>query len=332
MATDRERRDDAAVRYLSTLRFSPEWLARLRGAAPTVDVVQIPAQRVTDIDASVWAEVEVLHTGSVIPAPSLAPRLRWVQLDTAGVDHLVGNPIWDTDVAVTTIGGVSPVPMAEYVLMMVLVHSHHLRALLEGQAGHEWPSPTDRWARYLPRRVPGTTMGIVGYGRIGTEIGRVARALGMGVIGVTRSGIASGDDEIVASSRLLEIAPRCDWLVVVTPLTEETRGLVDAEVIAALPPGAVVINVSRGGVVDETALLAALESDRLAGAVLDVFDEEPLAPESSLWSHPRVLVTPHVSGFAPHYEDAIFELVRENLRRYEAGEVLVNLVDRTRGY
>ncbi|MHB1928080.1 MAG: D-2-hydroxyacid dehydrogenase [Acidimicrobiales bacterium] len=327
------------VRYLSTLSFSAEWLERLSAAVPGVDVVQRPTAEVAEIDAATWAEVEVLHTGSAVPDPTLAPRLRWVQLDTAGVDHLAGHPIWDAPVAVTTIGGVSPVPMAEYVTMMVLAFSHHLRELLAGQARQEWPTPSERWRRYLPRPVPGSTMGIVGYGRIGTEVGRLARALGMEVIGVTRSGVAAPADgvevagvEVAGVDALPEVAARCDWLVVVVPLTDETRGLVGAHVLGRLPAGSVVIDVARGGVVDEKALLAGLDEGHLGGAALDVFAEEPLPAGHPLWSHPRVVVTPHVSGFAPDYERAILELVSDNLRRFLHGAPLRNRVDRESGY
>ena len=333
MVTGRSRPSDAGIRYLSTLSFSDEWLERLRRVAPGAVIHQQPARRVEDIDPSVWAEIDVLHTGAVVPDPSLAPRLRWIQLDTAGTDHLVTHPIWATEVAITTIGGVSPRPMAEYVAMMVLAQSHHLVALLDGQKRREWPSSAERWTRFVPRAVSGTTMGIVGFGRIGSEIGRVARSLGIRVIGVTRSEpVGTTDNEVVNAAHILDVAPRCDWLVVVTPLTTETRGLISAEVLAALPHGAVIINVSRGGVVDELALLDALNGGRLAGAVLDVFDEEPLGDGNPLWSHPRVIVTPHVSGFAPHYEEAVLELVSDNLKRFVTGETLRNLVDRSRGY
>jgi phosphoglycerate dehydrogenase-like enzyme len=171
------------IRYLSTLRFSDAWLDALRRAAPALDVRQITATDADEIPPEVWDEVEILHTGSVLPDPDGTPRLRWVQLDTAGVDHLHDQPIWRSDVDLTTIGGVSPVPMAEYVVMMVLAFGHHLPALGDGQRRHEWPTPAQRWERYLPRPVADTTIGIVGFGRIGREIGRLAEALGMRVVG-----------------------------------------------------------------------------------------------------------------------------------------------------
>lgn len=322
------------IRYLSTFSFTADWLERLRVAAPGVEIVQHTAADVADIDSSTWAEVEVLHTSAVVPDAVTAPRLRWVQLDTSGVDHLAGHPIWDSSVEITTIGGVSPVPMSEHVMMMVIAFSHHLRELIAGQQRREWPIPSERWDRYVPRALPGTTMGIVGYGRIGREVGRVARAFGIHVIGVNRSGVARDQDgvEVVGSDQLAEVAARCDWLVVVTPLTTETRGLVSADVLGRLPAGAVVVDVSRGGVIDEAALLAALDAGSLGGAALDVFAEEPLPAAHPLWSHPDVIVTPHIAGFAPGYECAVLELVADNLRRFCAGEPLRNLVDRERGY
>lgn len=335
------------MRYLSTLRFSDDWMAALRVALPDVVVTQISATRAADVPAEVWAETDVLHTSSVFPEPADVPRLRWVQLDTAGVDHVVGHAIWSAPVHITTIGGISPVPTAEYVMLMVLAFSHHLPALVVGQRAHEWPTPEGRWHRYLPRRIEGATLGVVGYGRIGREVGRRAQAFGMSVIGV-RSGHTVGSEHdggpdvvavgngggtpVVAVKHLGTVLPRCDYVVVSVPLTAETRGLLGERELGQMKQGAVLINVARGGVIDEDAVLGALEQGRLGGAAFDVFACEPLPAHSPLWDHPLVIVTPHVAGFAPGYERATLELVTTNLRRFIAGEPLVNLVDRARGY
>lgn len=319
--------------YLSTLAFSDGWLQALRRQAPHINLRQIPAVDPTEIPSEVWAEVEVLHTAGGIPDPAIAPRLRWVQLDTAGIDHLAGHRVWEAEVAVTTLGGVSPVPMAEYVMMMVLAWSHRLPLMLELQRERVWPSREERWERLMPERLPGRTVAIVGYGRIGREIGRIARAFQMEVIGVTRSGRGEpGDVEVVGVERLGDVLARSQVIVVVTPLTPQTRGLLGGDALARLAPGSILIDVARGGVVDEPALLAALDDGRLGFAALDVFAKEPLPIEHPLWRHPRVVVSPHVAGFAPTYEADVLELVADNLRRLAEGRALRNLVDRERGY
>jgi len=192
----------------------------------------------------------------------------------------------------------------------------------------------------------------VGYGRIGREIGRLARAHRMRVVGVTRTGQAPAAAELAAQAdfgstaavagdadvavvepdRLHEVAARSDYLVVVVPLTPQTRGLVDRSAIGSMKPGAVLVNVSRGGVVDEDAVRDALRDGRLGGAALDVFDTEPLPPDSPWWTEPGVLVTPHVAGLSPDYYDQVRAIVVENLRRFAEQRPLLNLVDRERGY
>lgn len=336
------------VRYLSTLSFADDWLAELRRRVPACEVAQLPADKRTDVPDDVWQTVEVLHTSTVLPGPDAAPALRWVQLDTSGVDHVRDSALWHSDVEITTIGGVSPVPLAEYVLFTILGFAHRLPAMLDVRSTRAWPTPERRWERFLPAALAGATVAVVGYGRIGREIGRLATAHGMTVVGVTRSGrertaaeraahVAFGrgsDDvvEILGPDALHEVLGRSDYVVVVVPLTAETAGLIDAEAIAAMKPGAVLVNVARGGIVDEAALLAALRRGALSGVALDVFDDEPLPPDSAWWDEPNAFVTPHVSGLAPRYAEQVLQIVAENLRRYLDGEPLLNRVDRTRGY
>jgi phosphoglycerate dehydrogenase-like enzyme len=322
------------MRYLTTLDLPAQWLEELRRAVPGTEIRKLAVERAADIPPAEWAEVDVLHTHSAVPDPGLAPRLRWVQLDTAGIDHLAGHPIWRSEVDVTTLAGVSATPMAEYVTMMTLAHHHHLTALFDGQARHEWQPVAARFARYRPRPTAGRTMVIVGYGRIGREIGRMARALGMHVIGVSRTGAGDPEPgvELAAVDTLTAQARRADVLVLVVPLTAATRALVGGEVLDALPAQALIIDVGRGGVLDHQALRAALEAGRIGGAVLDVFPTEPLPAEDPLWDDPRVIVTPHISGFSPGYHHEVLDLVSDNLQRLHDGRPLRNLVDHGRGY
>lgn len=339
--------EQTPVTYLSTLAFDDEFLDRIRATSPHLSVRQITARSADDIPDEVWREVDVVHTSSILPDPGKCPRLKWVQLDTSGVDHCVGTPLWASDIPITTLGGVSPRPLAEFVTWAVLSTAHQLPEVLEANRTHEWPSPEDRWVRMMPRAIVGATVGIIGYGRIGREIGRLLAMLGMNVIGMTSGrprpetegddlyrGTAIGAEgvETVGPDRLHDLVGRSDYLVVVVPLTDVTRGMVDDAALRNLRSGSVLINVARGGIVDEGAVRAALADGRLRSAVLDVFDEEPLAPENPWWGEKNVIVTPHVSGLAPTYADQVVEIVGENVQRLLAGQPLMNRVDRSKGY
>lgn len=343
----------AQINYLCLLPLNDDLAARIEQSTPGVEVRRISEAAAAELGTAEWSDVDVLHTSTVVPDPRVATRLRWVQLDTSGVDHLRHQPIWGSDIPITTIGGISPVPLAEYVIWAVLGVAHRLPRLLEFRERHRWPSPTQRWQQLMPAAVRGATVGIVGYGRIGREIGRLAECLGMHVLGLSRSGgqarridqyrgpttrpepgpADQGQGvQLLGPDDLPELMARSDFVVIVVPLTDETVGLIDASVLASAKPGAVLINVARGGIVDETALRRELRTGRLAAAVLDVFDDEPLAPDDPWWDEPGVFVTPHVSGLAPAYEAGVLDIVCENLRRFRYGEPLMNLVDRARGY
>jgi phosphoglycerate dehydrogenase-like enzyme len=332
--------------YLTTLPFDSEWLDNLRERCPGVDVRQLVCTSAAEIDASTWAEVEVLHTGSVLPSPTDAPRLRWLQLDTSGAEHLVGTAWWNSDLDITTLGGIAPVPMAEFAVMSLLALAHHQPLLHTMRQQRHWPSNDERFATLTPLPVDGATATIVGYGRVGREIARLLRSLGMHVVGVSRQGHnvnrpvsyntgRSGGTEHAEHRRtdeLPEVLARTDYLIVVVPRTPATLGFIGAAQLAALPPGACLINVSRGGVVDEDALLKSLQSRALRYASIDVFEDEPLAPESPWWDAEHALVTPHVAGLAPRYREQVLELVSTNLARYREGRHLLNRVDRAAGY
>jgi phosphoglycerate dehydrogenase-like enzyme len=196
---------------------------------------------------------------------------------------------------------------------------------LAGQQGHRWDPmrPVD-----FPRDLRGQTAVILGLGHIGKEIARLTRVLGLRTIGVRRSARKADDpvDELYSPDRLDELLPRADWLILACPLTAETRGLVDADTLAKLPKGARLINVARGEIVDEPALIAALRAQHLAGAYLDVFQVEPLPPDSPLWDMPNVYVTPHNSTAAAGNDQRVYEMFVENLRRWGRSEPLLNEV------
>jgi phosphoglycerate dehydrogenase-like enzyme len=331
------------VYVLSTLSFPDDLLDRLRSVSPRLVVRQHNAASVDEVPSELWDRGEVLYTFSAIPDPARLPGLRWVQLHSAGVNHVLDTPLWDSDVIVTTVSGIHAPPMAEYALMMMLALAHRLPAMLYYQSRGEWPS--QRWRKFVPQELRGATVGVVGYGSIGREIGRLARTFGMRVLGTRRGGASetaryglpalTGSDEpdrLYSSDQLLEMLPECDYVVLTVPYTPATHHLIDRQALRAMKPTAVLINAARGAVVDEAALVYALREGWIAGAALDVFEREPLPDDSPLWKMDNVIISPHVAGFTPHYDDRATTLFAENLRRYLGGEPLLNQVERGREY
>jgi phosphoglycerate dehydrogenase-like enzyme len=254
---------------------------------------------------------------------SSASRLRWAQCMGAGVERFVG-PELPSRVIVTRAAGIFGPWMAEYALARCLWVSQRIEQFLRAQQQRRW-APAD------PIPLRGRTLCIVGLGDIGRHIGKVARGLGMTVVGVSRSGRRAREADRVYRTRAIRQALRqADFVVLTVPLSAETRGLIGAAELAAMKPSAWLINVARGPIVDETALLRALTERRIGGAVLDVFDQEPLPPEHPFWGLDNVAITPHIAG--PSTPAEIAPIFNDNLRRYLAGRPLRYLVDRRRGY
>jgi phosphoglycerate dehydrogenase-like enzyme len=321
-------------------------IERLGGISPRLDIQVQPTQSAEEIPDEVWEQVEVLYTSAVLPEPEQAPSLRWVQFHYAGIDHVLGHPLLDTDVFVTTMSGASMPQMAEYVLLAMLTMGRKLYQVLQDPPEVQWDK--DRYNRYRPLDLRGSTVGIVGYGSVGRELGRLCHALGMEVL-ASKQNLMKLQDEgyqieglgdpgadfphrIYPSQAVRSMAGLCDFLVVTVPLTDETRGLVDAAVLEALKPTAYLVDVSRGGVVREEALLAALRERQLAGAYLDVFEEEPLAEDHPFWQMDNVIVTPHIAGASSRYYERATELMAVNLQRYLAEQPLINRFNLKLGY
>jgi phosphoglycerate dehydrogenase-like enzyme len=250
-----------------------------------------------------------------------ADGLRWVHTASAGVDRLIFDGMVASDVAVTNSRGVFDTPMAEYVLSLVLAYAKDLPTTLRLQDGGQW-------RHRETESVVGTTAVVVGGGPIGAAIARLLRAVGIRVRLVGR-GAREG---VHAASELPVLLDDCDWLVLAAPLTAQTRGLVNADLLARLPTSARLINVGRGPLIVQDDLVDALSAGRLAGAALDVFETEPLPPGHPLWTLPGVIVSPHMSGDVLGWRDALVELFADNLARYRAGEPLLNVVDKAHGY
>jgi len=259
----------------------------------------------------------------IAPALPQLPSVRWVQSTWAGVEPLL-DPALRRDYALTNVRGVFGAPMSEYVFAYLLAHE---RRLFEKHASQQ----ERRWDAAPPGTLRGKTIGLIGVGSIGEALARTARHFGMRVKGYTRSSEASGDvDEYFHGDTLPAFARDLDYLVAVVPNTAATRRLVDAALLAALPARAVFVNPGRGSSVDEAALLAALRQNRIAGAVLDVFEREPLAPEHPFWTLPNVRITSHTAAIS--FPEDIAPLFIENYRRWIAGGPLRHRVDFDLGY
>jgi phosphoglycerate dehydrogenase-like enzyme len=256
-----------------------------------------------------------------------ADRLEWIHITAAGVDTLLFDELRESDVVVTNARGVFDRPLAEYVLGAVIAYAKDSLTSFDLQRRHEW-------RHRETRNITGATALVVGTGGIGREIAKLMRAAGVVVRGAGRRAVADDPDfgEIVESANLAAEVGWCDHLVLAAPLTPATRGLVDARVLAAMKPDAHLVNIARGPMVDEAALLEALGQGSIGGATLDVFDTEPLPPGHPLWDAPNVTVTAHMSADAVGWREALADGFAINARRWLAGEPLLNVVDKNLGY
>jgi phosphoglycerate dehydrogenase-like enzyme len=258
---------------------------------------------------------------------SAARRLRLIQMMGAGVDALLPAPDLPPQVQVTNARGLHGVQMSEFALAMMLALAKRIPRALEQQRAH-------LWKLYGMPQLTGKTLGILGLGAIGAAVAEKARAFRMRVIGTQRTPKQIPNVDLVVSGPdgMTRVLRESDYLVILLPLTPETRGSIGARELDALKPGAYLVNLARGGIVDEQALLERLRSGHLAGAASDVFAQEPMPQSDPLWDAPNLIVTPHVAGLEPEYMQRLMELAVDNVGRLERGEPLRNLVDRERCY
>jgi phosphoglycerate dehydrogenase-like enzyme len=278
------------------------------------------------------AEAEVFLSGFMLPPgmPAKSPKLRWFHTLAAGVDRMIGTPIMQSDVTITNSRGGNAVAVAEYTIWFMLSLAKQGLQLAENQRNHLWDPLV------MPSLLYDRTVAIVGLGSIGEQVALRAKAFGMKVIGSRRSAIAIGSepptiDVLYPPTLLEEMLGQADYVVLAMPLTEETRGMIGAPQLRAMKQGAFLINIARGAVCDEEALLEALHSGHLGGAALDVFVQEPLPPDSPLWDAPNTIIAPHRSGIAGR-DSKGFEYFCDNLARYCRGQSLINVVNKELGY
>lgn len=305
---------------------------RLRSRFPAIDFL-MPADRreadrmIPDADVVFGWAVTRENFGS-------ASRLRWIHVSAAGLGGLLFPELVESDVVVTNGKGLHAVAMAEHAIGVMLAFARKLHLARDAQNARRWDQ--DRLFREPPDFVElgSTTVGIVGMGSIGGEIAKRARALGLRVLAVRRRPASdpAPAHEQYGPDRLGHVLAVSDWVVLTAPLISETRGLIGAAELAQMKSEAVLVNLGRGALVDERALIDALAAGRIAGAALDVFEHEPLPAESPLWDMPNVILTPHISGLGTRYWERAIELFADNLERWVEGRPLRNLIDKERGY
>jgi D-2-hydroxyacid dehydrogenase (NADP+) len=253
-----------------------------------------------------------------------AVNLKWIQALGTGVDNLIDLPSLRPDVIITSIHGIHGAAMSEAAIMAMLVLSRDFPRAIRNQDRQVW----ERWpARLLEEK----TLGILGVGAIAEALAHRCKALGMKVIGVSSAKRElPGFDQVYGREELGTAVSTCDFFLVLTPYSPATRNIVNADVFRAMKPGSYFINLARGGVVDEAALVESLQSGHIAGAALDVFNEEPLPRQHPLWNLKNVIVTPHLAGFYGAYAARALPVVTENIRRFLAGDIsnMINLVRR----
>jgi len=337
--------DVSSIKIVSTVALTESHQNLLRAAAPNVEVVVRQCRTPDDVRELVACNPDAM-LGFIMPndLAQRAPNLRWVQLLSAGADHAMGAAK-SANFTMTTASGIHATPIAEYTIASMLAYAHGFHQLIRAQLRHEWKRSG------FPGTVQelrGQTFGVIGYGSIGRESARMAKALGMRVLALKRDPSNRGDDgwcpaglgdpegvipeKFFGPEQREEIVRESDYMTVTLPLTEHTRKFIGAREIAAMRPGAYIVNIGRGEVIDESALIEALKAGKIGGAGLDVFEKEPLPKESPIWDLENVILTPHMSGANRGYLDKACALFADNIRRFAAGQPLLNVVDRLLGY
>ena len=333
-----------ALSPILSARYRSRDLDRIRAAAPGARIVTVSVEGLADGPLD---DVEVMLRGWITSDAfdrilARAPRLSWVHSATSGVERALTPSALERGVVVTNARGVFSRPIAEYVVMMILAVSRRLPQLLELQRERTWQPLEGTELRDV-------TVGIVGLGSIGRAVGALAPAFGCRVVAVRRradagmestavddeDGRSLGEimlDRVGGPETLPELLAESDFIVLAAPLTPETEDMINAETLALVKPGAWLINVARGRLIDERALIRALRDGQLGGAVLDMFRDEPLPPMSSFYDLPNVIVTPHTAWSSGRVLDRSVELFCDNLRRFATGEPLLNVVDPSAGY
>jgi len=305
----------------------PRHVAEIAAAAPEAEIVDAGQERV----AAELPRADVFCGHPKVPVPweevVAAGRLRWIQSSAAGLDHCLVPTVVASEIIVTSASGVLADQVAEHALGLAIACTRRLPLFLAQQSRREF-------VRRPTRDLTGATVGIVGLGGVGRRLVEVLRPFRPRILATDWFPVRPppGVEFLGPPAALPDVLAAADVLFLCAPLTDQTRGMIDAAALARLKPGAILVNVARGPLVDEAALAAALADGRLDSAALDVTPEEPPRPESPLWTAPRLILTPHVAGQSARRIDAMTGFFCDNLRRYRRGEALRNLVDKRLGF
>jgi phosphoglycerate dehydrogenase-like enzyme len=320
------------MKILVTFDFPQNLVERIRNVSSNIEIAQSRDKKEA---LRLAANTDVLFAGFFSNELfAAAKKLKWIQAWGAGVDDFLTPEVVNSNVILTNAGGVHPTPISEHVLGFMLCFSRKLDAFLRNQKEKKW----ERFGGTSGRQVEelsGKTLGLIGLGRIGTEIARKAKCLGMKVIAIRRNpslGATEYVDKLYDQSDLNNLLANSDFAVLCLPLTKETKRLIDEKQLRSMKQTGYLINVSRGGIIDEEALVKALKNGWIAGAGLDTFETEPLTKDSELWNFENVIITPHVGGQTPFYMDRLTSIFCENINRFINNQPLINVVDKSRGY
>jgi phosphoglycerate dehydrogenase-like enzyme len=306
------------------------YIDRLRARFPTHTFLHA---RTDDETRTMIADADVIFAGHITREQlAAARRLRWLHSPAAGVGGMLFPEMIASPVVITNSRGLSASTIAEHVLAVTFALFRRLPHALRSQAAREWAQ--DAIGAEGNRLIAGSRVLVVGLGAIGGAVAHRMTLLGARVTGLRRraAGMTHAEWTIADSSRLHDLLPTADVVVIAAPHTRETRGLIGRRELALMAADAMLVNVSRGQLLDEAALIDALRARTIGGAALDVFVDEPLSRDSPFWTLPNVLITPHTSGFRPDHWDAATALFAENLQLFEAGQAFVNVVDKQAGY
>jgi D-3-phosphoglycerate dehydrogenase len=305
----------------------PCHIAAIAAVAPAADIVDAGQDRV----AAELPSADVFCGHAKVPVPwdrvVAERRLRWIQSSAAGLDHCLVPAVVDSDVIVSSASGVLADQVSEHAVGLAIACTRRLPLFLDQQARREF-------VRRPTRDLTGATVGIIGLGGVGRRLAAVLEPFRVRILATDWFPVRkpAGVDFLGPPSSLPDVLAEVDVLFLCAPLTEHTHGMIDAAALARMKPGSILVNVARGPLVDEVALVAALETGHLDSAALDVTPDEPPAASSPLWTAPRLIITPHVAGQSKRRIDAMTEFFCDNLRRYLRGESLRNLVDKRLGF
>ncbi len=312
---------------------APPWFGERLGAEfPPVAVVQLPDYR--GIDSEI-PDAEIMIGWSIRPEQiAAAKKMRWIHSPAAAVHQLIFPELVNSDIVLTNAREVHGSVVTEHVIALIFALAKKIPDAVRLQERRVWGQQT-MWDE-LPRvrEVAGATVGLIGLGSIGRAVAKSAKALGMRVIAVREHPErgSEGVDAVFGPAQINEVFRQSDYVVLAAPVTDNTKAIANAERLALMKPGACLINVGRGPLVDEAALAAALREKRIGGAALDVFPKEPLPAESPLWDLPNLLITPHTAALTDKLWERHYALFSENLRRYLGGQPLLAVVDKRKGY